>query len=79
MEKFVRIPQQNNKDYLWLNLAQVIYIAINDKQGTCKVFLRDKQTITCLPHQTRALLTAIEAYQPDLERQISPLETEEEF
>lgn len=79
MKNFVQIPQHNNKDYLLVNLDNVIYIAVNDKAGSCKIFLREKLTITCMPGQAYILLEALERHRSDLEEYLTPATQEVEL
>ena len=60
--KFIKVRQQNNEDFLLINLANVNYIAVNNKSGTLKVFLNNRETITCFPQQGKALLDQVSEY-----------------
>ncbi len=79
MPKIIRIPQQNNKDYFLVNLSSIVYIACNDKAGTCKVFLKEKLTITCNPIQGKVLRDELEKWDEQLDSVMEAIKEGAEF
>lgn len=60
--KFIKIYQQNQKDFILINLANVSHVVVNDKSRTCLVHLINKMQITCFPTQVHSLLMQISEY-----------------
>ncbi len=60
--KFIKIYQQNGSDFLLVNLANVDYVAVNKKSGTCKLFFTGKNSVSSFPPHTKAVLDQISEY-----------------
>lgn len=78
--KFIKIYQHNGSDFLLVNLANVDYVAVNKKAGTCKLFFSSKNSVSCFPPHTKALLDQISEYNRQIiEYLISEPNTEDNF
>lgn len=76
--KFIKISQQNKKDFFLINLANIDYVAVNQKAGSCMIHLSSGKTITCMPYQGGQLLTQISEYNRQLLEYFVPNEPVED-
>lgn len=77
--KFIKIPQQNGKDFHLINLSQIIYVAANDKSGSCKVFLAGDKTISLLPPYSTQLIKDLSKYNQQVSIHLNGAYTEEDW
>lgn len=77
--KFIKIFNQNNSDFCLVNLANVEYVAVNKKSGTCKLFLSSKSTISVFPPHTKGALQQISEYNRQVIEHLTANQIDEEI
>lgn len=78
--RFIKIYRQNQRFFSLVNLANVAYIKVDKKLGTCELIMIDGKVITPMPSETKKVLQAISNVNRQTEPQSKPLPaTEAEF
>lgn len=77
--KFVKINQQNGRDFFLINLANVNYIATNQKSSTCKIFFANNQSVTLFPPESVKVLKTISEMREQNQAELSVESKKVEF
>lgn len=57
--KFIKVYQQNGKDFFIINSANISHLMVNNKSGTCQVVMNNKDRLTLFPQHASKLLTEL--------------------